>query len=160
MRTRPVLIVPMAALAAMEEAASPVLLHPFQNPWNYFSSSAALRYAPLLGDKLLLQLCLHLQFRQQNKGLHLFKMAAWGPVSEFGLLRKTVLTLAKWILYPNPGDSWCRPATSRVTVERGTGALAGSRGVVNSGAQVGGLNRGDGVRRSSKCVCWCHPGRK
>lgn len=61
-------------------------------------------------------------------------MAAWGPFNEFGLLGKMLSTLAKWIPYPNPGDTLSRPTTSWMAVEQWTGALAGSWGVANSGA--------------------------
>lgn len=56
-----------------QPSGNPALLHPFQNLWDYFLSSEALRYVPLLDDKLLLQLCLHVQFGQHNKSLDPFK---------------------------------------------------------------------------------------
>lgn len=52
-RTRPVLIVPVVVFWQVWSA---VLLPAFRNLWNDALSSAALRHAPLLGDKLLLQL--------------------------------------------------------------------------------------------------------
>lgn len=92
---------------------------------HYSLSSAALRWAPLLGDKLLLQLCLHLQFRQLNKGLHLLK---WRHVVHSVNLGSSerLSALAKWIPYPNPGHTLSGAAGSWMAADWGPGWLPGS----------------------------------